>query len=151
MSDGKIYISIAVVLDVAVVVVPLQRSWSKRNWWWTTRYARRALSSFTRIDEWQSEVPLKLVGDNVSNNQRAGDYFKRELHTGQTHVNTQIDTHTLTYRESILFVALLRSRSYYVCMYCKLKSNWNRMRGLASRKHLKLNYLHIYLWQVNQN
>lgn len=32
MTDGKIYISIAVVLDVVVVVVgPLQRSWSKRN------------------------------------------------------------------------------------------------------------------------
>lgn len=40
----------------------------------------------------RKEVPLKLVGDNVSNNRWAGDYLKRELHT-YTHTLTHVHTY----------------------------------------------------------
>lgn len=52
----------------------------------------------------RKEVPLKLVGDNVSNNRWAGDYLKRELHT---------DTHTHTHTRAHIHGIYSLSRSLY--------------------------------------
>lgn len=76
----------------------------------------------------RKEVPLKLVGDNVSNNRWAGDYLKRELHT-----YTPTHTHTCTHTWHLfsLSLALLRNaiETMYelLRMYCKLKPGFKRI------------------------